>query len=417
MSKNGTLFNSKTDPIPRLRPELDIIPIENNGESMIYFHDAMGYATNNFALNRQVGPLLSMLDGQRSIRELQPQMGDGVTPDHLLNYIQFLDEHCLLLSPHFKHHAERVEQEYEEGSVHRSTTAGNSYPANPNELRAFLDEAFSKHETAPLDAAEETIKALYAPHIDTRVGMDSYVKAFSALRNLKPKRVVVLATSHYAGMHPDLYENKPFIVSNKNFELPLATIESDQGAIDQLLSHAEEAGITDSDRAHRNEHSIELHLLFLSYLWDHNFSIVPILVRSFDELLYMEDGHLGSQAKNFGNLLNQQFGDDEKTLFLVSGDLAHVGKKFGDNQPARQMFSKVKSFDRMFMEYAEQSDKRKLLNLMQEEVDPYRICGFAPLYSLLTSIPDLKGTQLTYDLWDESERESAVSFGSILYRK
>lgn len=417
MSKNGKLFDSKTDPIPRLRPELDIIPIENNGESMIYFQDSMGYATDNFALDRRVGPLLSMLDGQRSIKDLQPRMGDGVTPDHLLDYIQFLDEHRLLLSAHFKHHANRVEQEYESANVHRSTTAGSSYPANPDELRAFLDKAFSTHETTQLETPAQKVKALYAPHIDPRVGMQSYVKAFSSIQDLKPQRVVILATSHYSGMHPDLYKNKPFIVSNKDFELPLATIESDKKAINRLLNHQADIGVTGSDRAHRNEHSIELHLLFLSYLWDHNFDIIPILVRSFDELFYMEEGHLATQVKNFGSFMDNQFGDDEDTLFLVSGDFAHVGKKFGDDQPARNMFSEVKSFDRMFMNYAERSDKQKLLQLMQKEIDPYRICGFAPIYTLLSSFPDLQGTRLSYDLWDESERESAVSFGSIVYSR
>ncbi|MDR8392814.1 AmmeMemoRadiSam system protein B [Aliifodinibius sp. S!AR15-10] len=416
MSKNGKLFDSKTDPLPRIRPELDIIPVENNGDSYLYFHDSMGYATDNFALNRQAGPLLSLLDGQKSIEQLKPHLGEGVTADQLLEYIQFLDKNRLLLTPHFKQHADQVEEEYESSSVHSSITAGNSYPANPDELRTFLDDAFTKHENTDIDADSKGIKALYAPHIDPRVGLDSYVKAFSAIREMEPKRVVVLATSHYSGMHPDLYQDQPFIVSRKNFELPLGTIKADKTAIDELLQ-AEGLGVTGCDRAHRIEHSIELHLLFLSYLWDHDFEIVPVLVRGFDELLYMEDGHLAGQVEKFGNYLNEQFGEDNETLFLISGDLAHIGKKFGDPEPASNMFSEVKSFDRMFMTYSEKGDRESMLNLMREQHDPYRICGFAPLYSFLNAIPDVKGEQLTYDLWDETERESAVSFGSILYRK
>jgi hypothetical protein len=53
---------------------------------------------------------------------------------------------------------------------------------------------------------------------------------------------------------------------------------------------------------------------------------------------------------------------------------------------------------------------------MSEKYDPYRICGYPPLYSFLKTKPDLKGEVLTYDIWDESERESGVSFGSIIYR-
>ncbi|MFH5831375.1 AmmeMemoRadiSam system protein B [Halalkalibaculum sp. DA384] len=417
MNKNGTLFSSKTAPIPRVRPEIDIIPIENNGQSYLYFRDSLGYATKNFAVDRQVAPLLSLLDGQHSVEELKPYLGEGVTTDQLLDYIQFLDKHRLLLTPHFQAYARQVEEQYESASAHISITAGNSYPEDPDELRAFLDEAFTGFAPPEIDIDEQSIKALYAPHIDPRVGLESYVKAFSLLQNLRPKRVVILATSHYSGMYPDLYENTPFIVSDKDFELPLGTFSSDTEAIDRMLNHPVEMGLSDNDRAHRIEHSIELHLLFLSYMWDHDVSLVPILVRGFDELFYMENGHLGQQVSHLGSYLREQFGNDENTLFLISGDLAHVGKKFGDEQPASQLFTEVKSFDRMFLTYAEQNNRKALLNLMKEQQDPYRICGFAPLYSFLSSASGLTGTQLTYDLWDERERESAVSFGSVLYTR
>jgi hypothetical protein len=56
-----------------------------------------------------------------------------------------------------------------------------------------------------------------------------------------------------------------------------------------------------------------------------------------------------------------------------------------------------------------------MLELMSRKYDPYRICGYPPLYSFLNIFPKLEGEILTYDIWDETERESGVSFGSILY--
>ena len=52
---------------------------------------------------------------------------------------------------------------------------------------------------------------------------------------------------------------------------------------------------------------------------------------------------------------------------------------------------------------------------MKSNFDAYRICGFSPLMSLMKAMPDLKGKRVSYDVWDEKERESAVTFGSILY--
>lgn len=408
---DDSIFNSKTEPIPEIRRDLQIIPRQENGSSYLYFHDMRQYATSDLALQRQTETLLSLIDGRKSVKDLERYLGDGVTESDLLEFIQFLDQHRLLNSEHFKDYAEQTEAEYEQSMVHQSVAAGASYPADPDELRNYLDEAFGKHELKQVTVHP---KALYAPHIDPRVALDSYVEAFAPIRSLKPKRVVILATSHYAGWYPDLYEEYPFILVNKDFAMPLDTIRRDQEIITELAASTD-CGITTHDRAHRMEHSIELHLLFLSYLWDHDFTIIPFLTRGLDDLYYMEDGHLGQQLKNFSELLNSTFGSDEETFFLISGDLAHFGRKFGDASPASTMFDEVKSFDKRFLQYGSGSRKRELLDLMKEEMNSYRICGFPPLYTFLNSMPELKGEVLTYDLWDERERESAVTFGAILY--
>lgn len=411
------LFDSKTDPIPEVRRDLQIIPIQENGNSYLYFRDERGYATPDLALNQQVGTLLSLLDGRKSINDLEPYLGETVNKDQVLRFIRVLDENRLLASEYFQQHAERIEGEYEKSTVHQSVTAGESYPADPDELTDYLDEAFAKHDAKT--KASETAKALYAPHIDPRVALDSFVQAFAPIKNLTPKRVVILATSHYAGLYPDMYENAPFILVNKDFELPLGSFQRDQKAIEKLLDSTSEneAGINTHDRAHRIEHSIEMHLLFLSYLWDHEFKIVPFLIRDLEDIFYMEDGHLGKQIDHFSNRLRTHFGDGDETFFLISGDLAHFGKKFGDKSAASTMFEDVKQFDQRFMDSASKNQRKEMLELMKEDMDPYRICGFPPLYTFLQSMPELKGNVLGYDLWDERERDSAVTFSSILYSK
>jgi AmmeMemoRadiSam system protein B len=409
------LFDSKSQPIPPLRHDLQLIPIQENGEALLYFHDQRGYATPDFALKREAGQLLSLFDGQKSINDLESHLGNGVNKEELLQFIQLLDKNRVLASCFFEQHAEAIEANYESSAVHESVTAGGSYPADPDELKEYLDEAFAKY-TDEKTKAVDWAKALYAPHIDPRVALESYVQAFAPIRNLSPKRVVILATSHYAGLYPELYQNDPFILVDKDFDMPLGTITRDREAVKEL-QNAADFGISSRDRAHRMEHSIELHLLFLSYLWDHNYQIVPFVIRGLDDLYYMEDGHLGKQLDNFSNLLRNRFGDDDETFFLISGDLSHFGKKFGDESPAQTMFNEVKHFDQQFLRHGSKNNRSAMLDLIKEEYDPYRICGFPPLYTFLQSMPDLKGDILSYDLWDERERDSAVTFGSILYSK
>jgi AmmeMemoRadiSam system protein B len=412
---NEKLFSSKTEPIPELRQDLQLIPIQENGSTLLYFHDQQGYATPNFALKREAGQLLSLFDGQKSINDLSPHLGEGVSKEDLLQFIRLLDKNRVLASDYFEQHAEKIETGYEKSTVHQSVTAGSSFPANPDELKDYLDNAFAKYANGNINAVDSA-KALYAPHIDPRVALESYVKAFAPIRDLKPKRVVMLATSHYAGLYPDLYQNNPFILINKDFHMPLGTIPRDQQAIEELQDFDADAGISIHDRAHRMEHSLELHLLFLSYLWDHEYEIVPFVIRGLDDLYYMQDGHLGRQLDNFSTLLNKKYGNDNDTFFLISGDLAHVGKKFGDDSPAATMFDDIETFDQRFLEHGSKNERKSILALMKEEYDPYRVCGFPPLYTFLQTMPRAEGKILSYDLWDERERESAVTFSSILYR-
>jgi len=409
------LFDSKSKPIPPLRQDLQIIPIQDNGNALLYFHDQREYATADFALKREAGQLISLFDGQKSVSDLTSRLGKGISTEDLLQFIRLLDKNLVLASSYFEQHAETVEAEYEESTVHQSITAGSSYPADPNELEDYLDNAFAKHAQGEIEAVDSA-KGLYAPHIDPRVALDSYVKAFAPIGDLKPKRVVMLATSHYAGLYPDLYQNNPFILINKDFNMPLGTIPSDQQAIEELQHADKDAGISFHDRAHRIEHSLELHLLFLSYLWDHEYEILPFVVRGLDDLFYMEDGYLGQQLDNFSALLNKKYGNDTDTFFLISGDLAHVGKKFGDDAPAATMFDDIKTFDKQFLEYGTNNDRQSMFDLLKEEYDPYRVCGFPPLYTFLQTMPGVQGKILSYDLWDERERDSAVTFGSILYQ-
>lgn len=406
------LFNSLTASIPEIRRDVEVIPIREQGQSYLYFYDQRCYVPPDFALRREVSSLLSLIDGRKSISDLQPYLNGSITQQKVLEFIRFLDENRLLNSDYFEAYATQTELEYEQSTVHRSVTAGRSYPADPEDLRSYLDDAFAGYQS---QEATGRAKALYAPHIDPRAALDSYVAAFAPIRKMKPKRVVMLATSHYAGWYPKVYEGKPFILVDKDFEMPLGTICRDKERIDELSRLDESYGITTRDRAHRMEHSIELHLLFLHYLWEHDVRIIPFLVRSLDELYYMKEGYLGQQLQHFSQQLNQMFGEDEETFFLVSGDLAHFGKKFGDDQVASSLFSEVKDFDQRFLEYGSGNQRSQLLSLMKEQMDPYRICGFPPLYTFLNSMPDLEGEVLSYDLWDERERQSAVTFGSILY--
>lgn len=406
MINETLLFDSLSSPVPELRRDLQVIPVQDNGRELLYFHDSMGYASPNFAIDRKIEPLLSLITGRHSINQIISVLDKSIQPYDLLEFIQMLDEHRVLNTKHYRLFANRIEKDFESSAVRKPALAGSSYPGEPAKLDEFIDAMLSESHKGQYRAE----KALYAPHIDLRVGSKQYASAFQSIRHLKPRRVVLIGTSHYAGYYPEQYENMPFIGSNKQFSLPGHLFETDTDYIEQLN---ELDSFTLSDRAHRIEHSLETHLLFISRLWKHDYTVVPILVSGFDELFYHPEGAMATSVKSFAEKLRELDSDD--TFYLISGDLSHVGRKFGDPFPASEHRQDVEEFDRHFINYALNADHRGILSHLSKAYDSTRICGYPPLYSFLRAFPELKGTQLNYHWWDESERESAVSFGSIAY--
>lgn len=406
------LFSSKSRPVPPVRRDLQIIPVEEDGRKLLLFYDSMKISKPGFALDQSVEPILSLLDGRKSLRQLISYFGNEVSEDEILKFIQMLDQQLLLESDYFAVESDQVEQRFENSDTREPALSGNSYPSNPAKLSSFLDDLLSKASTDQ-NSSSIPSKALYAPHIDLRVGAKQYADAFFTLKSLKPKRVVILATSHYSGYFPQLYNGSPYIGTFKSYDLPGRTIKTDEKAMQQLSNKGKEIGFTSHDRAHRIEHSIETHLLFASHIWRHEFEIVPILVGGIDEIFYMQNGDISKKIMLFAEQLRAMDTDD--TFYLVSGDLSHVGKKFGDSNAAGSMRPNVESFDEEFMNRAAANEAQEMLKHISENYDPYRVCGFPPLYTFMNTFPDLRGTSINYHWWDEYERESAVSFGSISF--
>lgn len=409
MLRTKELFHSMSDPVPSIRRDVQIIPIQDQGKDLLYFHDSMGYLSKNFALDASVRPLLQMFNGQSSIEQIHQKISGNLDKEGLLDFVQLMDQHRALHSEYFRFYADNMEEEFEKSPTRPPIFAGDSYPEDPEEIETFVTDMISENGTE----TDQSFDALYAPHIEISVGKKQYGQAFSHLKNEEPKRVIILATSHYSGYYYKYYEGFPFIGSTKTFQVPGRAIEPDMDVIDELNANSPGNGFTVQDRAHRIEHSIEFHLMFASTIWTHEFEIVPILVSSFDDLYYSSDGDLAQKIEAFTSQLRSFIDDDTKVL--ISGDLSHVGEKFGDQDTAATLREKVEESDKQLLDISMTGSHGNLLSHLKKDFDSTRICGFPPLYTYLKMFPDKEGKLLNYHWWDEKERNSAVSFGSILY--
>lgn len=394
--------------MPPLRRDLQLVQVEHDGRQLIFFQDPMGYVKKSFALDAATFPLLSLFNGKRSAGDLINHLSHQVGEMELVRFVKMLDQTLLLDSDYFHQSREGEDESFEKKKLRPPLLDSARDHSMMDQLGECLKKASARESRNRIE-----IKALFAPHIDLSIGLEYYCDAFGAISHLRPERVVILGTSHYAGLYGNTYQGYPFIGSEKSYQIGNRVFSTDSSLLRQLMNHSQENGFTLRDRAHRTEHSIEIHLICLSAIWQHHFTIVPILVGNLDELFYHTSGEAAKKSTFFANQIREL--DSPGTFYLISGDLSHTGHKFGDSDTARKLKLKSEKRDHLFMNHAAMGSPDKLLGEVGSDYDSTRICGFPPLYTYLRAVPGLKGKSLNYHWWDEKERESAVSFGSILY--
>jgi AmmeMemoRadiSam system protein B len=266
-----------------------------------------------------------------------------------------------------------------------------------------------------------TPKAIVAPHIDFHRGGPAYAWAYTPLaESAGADLYIILGTSHCGGQ-------TPYILTQKNFETPLGMVETDSDFVERLQAQSVEDCFRD-EYLHRGEHSIEFQVLFLKYVAqkraaltsqpEKTFKIVPILVSSFhammmNETLPEESAAVGSFLRSLRELAQ---GDSREICFVAGVDLAHVGKQFGDREPIDENFLKwVEAEDHKLVDRLSALDAPGFFKEIAKDQDKRKICGFAPLYSLIHLLEGTRGNHLHYGQAFTPETGSAVTFTSLIF--
>jgi AmmeMemoRadiSam system protein B len=274
-------------------------------------------------------------------------------------------------------------------------------------LDDFLAADTTDHADAPPPAA------VIAPHIDFRVGGASYGPAYNRLRRSDADTFVIFGVSHQMSYDA-------FMISAKDFETPLGTMPTDREFIEAFRATVP-FELTREEIAHRREHSIEFQAVFLRHIFpDRDIRIVPILTGSLYEYVELAQGKASdderlTQLYEALEATAAQLG--RKVCYIAGADMCHVGRKFGDDFPAQEILDSVREFDMSTLAHAAAADADNFLQSISSVRNRYRVCGVAPIYATLRAAKPTRGEVLCYDQWDETERESAVTFASVaLYR-
>jgi AmmeMemoRadiSam system protein B len=180
--------------------------------------------------------------------------------------------------------------------VREPAVAGQFYARDAGELEAtvatLLDEAPQLQTPAP--------KALIVPHAGYIYSGPVAATAYAQLRPYRDRyrRIVLLGPCHCVPLAGAA------TCSTDIFRMPCGDIPLDT----QTIAALQVPGLEISDRAHRFEHSLEVHLPFLQAVLG-EFYLIPIVI--------------GDAARELVDQVFEALWDGPGTLIVVSSDLSH----------------------------------------------------------------------------------------------
>ena len=187
--------------------------------------------------------------------------------------------------------------------------AGQFYPGQNDSCIDEINECLDARTLS--GALPETVVAGIVPHAGWTFSGSLAAMVFSAIKQQHEKvhTFVIFGAAHgYFGQSPALYDRGSWMT-------PVGEVAIDEELADAVLS----VGPAVSDAgAHRAEHSIEVQVPFIQYLFG-GAKILPIIVPPI------------KQAVALGNSIGQIINKDEhkKIVCIGSTDLTHYGPRYG----------------------------------------------------------------------------------------
>lgn len=284
-----------------------------------------------------------------------------------------------------------------------ATHSGSWYNANPSKLSRELSTYLSSASKNP---NYNKLKSIIVPHAGYRYCAPTASEAFININPANYDRIFVLGPSHHVAF-PGVGLT-PFSV----FETPFGNINVDIDVIKELSGDKEHLFSTLPEEVDENEHSIEMELPFLKMIYgSDNFKLVPLMVGR---------TNLEMNRKIAESL--QKYYDDPKSLFVISSDFCHWGKRFGFtyyDKSQGKIWESTEKLDKMAMEIIGRMDP----NEFNEYFIKYKntICGRSPISIVLCNIEKYKQTftdkKVSFDLaaYSQSERITDMNDSSVSY--
>ncbi|MBX7257394.1 MAG: AmmeMemoRadiSam system protein B [Candidatus Hydrogenedentes bacterium] len=360
----------------------------------------------------------SFLNGENSLADIQYAFcnatgGQAIRDKDVEHIVEFLDNHGFLNTEKYLHIRLKIERAYYESESRPAHLAGKSYPADPAELREYLNGLYVRDGgpgELPRQVEEgQPLKCMVVPHIDFDRGGHSYAHGYLTLARMgRPDTVIVFGVAH-AG------PPAPFIMTRKHYETPFGTLEVDSELTERIAAACDWDPF-EFEIVHRAEHSIEFQAVMLAHLYGPSVKIVPILCGPFCVDDAEEDDD--SRAEAFLEACRAAIASSNRRVSVIAGaDLAHVGKRFGDDfDITDEIVARVHDRDQEDLAKAIAVQPKAWYEGVMRDENERRVCGLNCIYSALRLVEDAaRPGALHHYGYAPDPAGGIVSFASLTY--
>jgi hypothetical protein len=206
----------------------------------------------------------------------------------------------------------------------------------------------------------------------------------------KPDIAVILGPNHTG------YGSALALMNDGVWRTPLGDVEIDVETANQIV---QKAGVVDVDEAaHRFEHSIEVQLPFLQYLYGSEFRFVPVCFQLQDLSFAVEVG------KALTNVLA-----GKNAVVIASSDMTHY-------EPQRTAAAK----DMAALKAVEAMDEKQFYSII--ETQNATVCGYGPIATVITAAKGLGAKEAKLLCYKSSgditgDYSGVVGYAAVSFKK
>ena len=280
--------------------------------------------------------------------------------------------------------------------IRRPTQAGSFYEGDATALKIQIENCFLK-DFGPKKLPKvnkngpRKIVGLVCPHagymFSGSVAANAY---FELASDGKPDTVVILGPNHTG------YGSGLAVADEGFWRTPLGDVEVDGETASQIVQRAR---IVDVDElAHRFEHSVEVQLPFLQYLYGSEFKFVPLCFQMQDLVSAVEVG------KALAAVLA-----GKNAAVIASSDMTHY-------EPQRNAEAK----DMMALKAVEAMDEKRFYSIIEKQ--NVTACGYGPIAALIVAAKELGAKEANLLCYKTSgdvtgDYSSVVGYAAVCFKK